>query len=94
MTTGKLAPPPGLSPGNKRFWAAIVAGWTLTDEGLAILKLACEARERADQAGALLREQGLVVKSPRGATRPHPGVRIRERAEAAFLQALRQLGLE
>ena len=89
-----LVPPPGLSPTNRALWRRIVVTWTLTEEGLAVLRLAMEARQRADDAGALLARDGLVVRTPRGSVRPHPACRIRERAEATFLQALRQLGLE
>ena len=91
---GKPAEPAGLSAANKKLWASITSGWTLSEEGLAVLAVALEAKQRGDEAAALLRADGLVIRTARGSVRPHPANRIRERAEAAFLQAMRQLGLE
>ena len=67
--------------------------YELSEEGLALLAVAVEARERMLRAERLLRRDGLVVKTKRGAVSAHPAARIRKDAESTFLQALRQIGL-
>jgi len=90
----RLIAPPGLSPPVRAFWGRVVETWSLSDEGLEILRLAVEARQRMLDAMTLLRKEGMIVRTKRGAIRAHPAARIRRDAEASFLQAMRQLGLE
>jgi P27 family predicted phage terminase small subunit len=78
----------------QRLWDEITKGWTLSDEGRAVLRVACEARERMLEADKALKTDGLTFRTRMGGIRAHPAVRIRREAESSFLQAMRQLGLE
>jgi P27 family predicted phage terminase small subunit len=84
----------GLSAEASALWLEITAGWELGPDGEAILRQACEALDRLREAQRILREEGLVVQSARGALRAHPAVRIEVEARRALLAALAQLRLE
>jgi P27 family predicted phage terminase small subunit len=86
--------PAHLGKVGRAFFERIVASWTLSEEGLELLAVAAEARDRMRTADELLKRDGLVMKSKRGSVSAHPAARIRRDAESTFLQALRQIGLE
>lgn len=86
--------PQAWTPEVVKLWADITAGWRLSDEGRAVLQVACEARERMVEADKQLKRDGLTFRTRMGGIRAHPAVRIRREAESSFLQAMRQLGLE
>jgi P27 family predicted phage terminase small subunit len=86
--------PKAWSADVQKLWDEITKGWGLSDEGRAVLMVACEARERMLEADKALRSDGLTFRTRMGGIRAHPAVRIRRDAESSFLQAMRQLGLE
>jgi P27 family predicted phage terminase small subunit len=86
--------PANLGKVGRAFWDKIVSSWTLSEEGLELLAVAAEARDRMRSADELLKREGLVLRSKRGAISAHPAARIRRDAESTFLQALRAMGLE
>ena len=74
--------------------AAIVSDYDLEPVDLARLATACHALDRAEQAAAEVRRDGLLVTMPSGARRPHPAVRIEAESRALFLRSLRELDLD
>src|SRR3712207_4029021 len=67
-----LAPPPELSERGRELWASILAQYAIDNAGgLAILRLACEAADRAERCRKLIDEHGEMVPV-RGQIRAHP----------------------
>lgn len=58
---------------------------------LHLLQSCCEAMDLADQAGQVLREQGLTYTGRRGGTHLRPEFRIERSAQAFVLKALHVL---
>lgn len=90
----RLSPPSGLAPAVRAWWGQMVEEWTFSPDGLELLRVACEARQRMLDADVVLKREGMIVRTPRGVIRANPAAKIRRAAEITFLQALRQLGLE
>jgi P27 family predicted phage terminase small subunit len=86
-------PPDHLSRLSKAFWRQITAKYALETEHLAVLRRALEASDRADEAGELLRRDGLTTTDRYGQTKPHPAVTIELQNRAAFLRFLVALKL-
>jgi hypothetical protein len=87
--------PPGDFSGEAvKLWGQIHNHWLLDDARCAILKQALYSLDRADSARKTLNEVGLVVTDRYGQIRPHPAVRTEEVSRAAFVSAMRALGLD
>jgi phage terminase small subunit len=85
-------PPPHLSERACRLWRKLVPNRARSQERIALLTLALEALDRADQARAIVAGEGLVVTSERsGLSRPHPALRIEAQARAEFIKVWRVL---
>lgn len=62
--------------------------------GIATLSTACEAWDRAQQARQAIDATGPVYTDRFGAPKPHPMLTVERDSRAAWLAALKQLGLE
>ena len=87
-------PPRGLSPASRRLWVEFTSAWTINVEGRELLRLGLLARDRMEAASAILRRDGLTTVVRGGSVRPHPAVKILNAERAAYVAALRALGLE
>jgi phage terminase small subunit len=87
-------PPGHLSAASKRWWAAVVADFELGDHHRELLTLACEARDRGEQARKLLAKDGPVFVDRFGAPRAHPAVAIERDSRTAFARLVRELRLD
>lgn len=88
-TPAEVPPAPAhLSDRARDVWAAIVTAWDLEPPKLALLRLACEALDRAEAARVVLAGEGLVRD---GAA--HPCVRIADQATTTYRQCLAALDL-
>lgn len=87
-------PPPHLSRRCKTFWRAVVGAYELEPEHLEILRRACEASDRVDQARVLLDKEGLTTTDRYGQVKAHPAaaVEIQNRRALAALIAQLRLG--
>lgn len=97
MTTKTRKPPAPkhLSPDAKKLWASILSIWAIVDSAnLAVLQAGLEARDRADKARLRINRDGVIVKDRFGQDKPHPLLPAERDNRAAFLAALKQLGLE
>lgn len=88
-------PPSHLSPAAKRLWKAVLADYHIDDAaGLALLRVACEATDRAEGARKLIAVDGAVHKDRFGQVKAHPACAIERDARTQLISALRALKLE
>jgi phage terminase small subunit len=81
--------PAHLSPAMRDFWRRILKENGLRAFQGPILRVACEAYDRAEQARRLIAKDGLLLNNRR-----HPALDIETQSQGLFLRAMRQLGLE
>jgi P27 family predicted phage terminase small subunit len=96
-TTARVPQTPAprhLSREARALWREIEGTWHLGPDGRALLTTAAEALDRLRLAQRIVRREGLVYTSPRGAKRAHPAVRIEVEARRALIAALNALHLE
>lgn len=92
---GKVPPAPAhLSRESRRLWRRVVTEWVLDEAAQAVLLVGLEALDRLREAQAIVKRDGVVTVSPRGAVRASPALKVEAQSRAAFLAALKQLGLE
>jgi len=97
LETGNMATkaPAHLSNRAQALWADVVPRRCNHPEELALLQTALEALDRADQAGAILAEEGMTTKTlTTGTVHVHPAVAIEKEARAQFLKAWNLLNLQ
>jgi len=56
--------------------------------------MACEALSRLRQAQAILKQEGLTIRDPRGQPKAHPAVKIEFDCRAQFLTAIKAMNLD
>lgn len=87
--------PAGLSKAAKTLWSRLITEYGIRDAaGLAVLEQAARAFDRAEEARRMLDRDGCVVKDRWGQKKAHPAATVERDARAAFLAAIRQLGVE
>jgi hypothetical protein len=89
-----MAPPAHLGEDGRRLWVDLQGAYAIDDPGgLALLRVACEALDRAERCRRLIDEQGecLVI---RGVPRAHPALAAERDARAAIVRAIRHLNLD
>jgi len=91
--TAEPRPPDHLSKRSKAFWRKITARYALETEHFEVLRKALEASDRADEAGDLLRREGITTTDRYGQVKPHPATSIELHNRAAFLRLLEALRL-
>lgn len=95
MPANPPEPPPTLSQTAAELWREIQDSYRIQDAaGLAVLRVACEAYTRMEEAQAVVADEGLVVTDRYNGRKMHPAVSIERSARAQFLAALAQLGLD
>jgi len=88
-------PPSHLSAEAKSIWAKLCDEFTLTDAGaLELLRAGLEAFDRAQSARASIDKVGMVVKDRFGAVKPHPLIPCERDSRAAYVHALKILGMD
>lgn len=87
-------PPEHLSAASAALWASITGDYALESPHQEILRIALEARDRAEEAREILAEAGPIVHDRWGMPRKHPAVGVEEQARLAYLRGLRELDLE
>jgi P27 family predicted phage terminase small subunit len=86
--------PQHLSAEARELWRDLTAGWHLDADGRALLLQACESLDRLRDAQRIVKAEGLITVSVRGAKRAHPAIRVEQEARRSLLAALNVLHLE
>jgi P27 family predicted phage terminase small subunit len=86
--------PSHLRAATRRWYEQVVTDYVLDDHHLHVLRLACEALDRAEQARAKLRRHGLTYDDRWGVPHARPEVQIERDSRAAFARLLRELDLD
>lgn len=87
-------PPDHLSSATTAWWKAVHQEFDLDPHHVHLLRLACEALDRAEGARAILATEGVTFRDDRGNPRAHPAVAIERDARIAFARLLRELDLD
>jgi P27 family predicted phage terminase small subunit len=84
--------PAHLHKSGRDCWAELCTEFELQDaDDLRILALACQAIDRAAQAGRKLRDDGLFWTDRLGNLRPHPAIATEAKSRASAAQIIGQL---
>ena len=86
-------PPRGLSKRSKENWRLVHQGWHLDDAGRPMLRVALSAEDRADEAQAIVKREGMIILVGK-VRRAHPALQIVKDSQLIALKAWRQLGLQ
>ncbi len=89
----KPAPPEHLSERARAWWDDVVNGYALEPHHVHLLRLACEALDRAEQARQLLEKDGLTVATAAGSVKEHPAAAVEREAARTFMRLVRELGI-
>lgn len=92
--TEHLEPPAHLAPETAAWWNAVLGDYDLEAHHLRLLRLACEAWDRCQQAREILDRDGLTVPTGEGGLKAHPAIGIERDARTAFARLLRELDLD
>jgi hypothetical protein len=90
------AQPFRLSPTAQALYDEIAADWELSPPVRALLRLACEAQTKAEEAEAITAREGMTIGDQKGAAKPHPAALLardyRSQAQMALQRILSALG--
>ncbi len=87
------AAPEHLSDRAQGLWRQIVEEFLLAPHQYELLRRACEAADRADEARELLGSEGLTVTDRYGQVKPHPAAGIERDSRIAEARLIRELAL-
>jgi len=87
-------PPPHLRPETASWWKAVVAEFDLEQHHLRLLRLACEAWDRGQEAREAIAEHGSVYVDRFGQPRARPEIAIERDARISFARLMRELALD
>ena len=93
MTT-TLDAPAHLTPEAASWWRSVLADYELEDHHVRLLRLACEAWDRCQQAREEIDRDGLTIRTGDGGLKAHPAVAIERDARLAFARLVRELDLD
>jgi phage terminase small subunit len=95
MTEGEYTAPDSpkhLHSTGARFWTECCCEWELEDkDDLEVLRLTCEALDRAAQARRILRDKGLTFEDRFGRPSERPELRIERQSRAAAASLIKQI---
>jgi P27 family predicted phage terminase small subunit len=86
--------PAHLSPEARSLWARMSGEFVLDDAAaVALLRVACEAFDRAESARQLLQSEGMAIRDRFGQSKPNPMLAVERDARAQLISAIRALRL-
>jgi len=91
----ELKAPSHLSKEAKKIFRGLCLEYQIYDmAGLRILRVACEAFDRAQSCREAIDQDGLTVQDKNGQVKPHPLIAAERDSRAAFLAGLKALNLD
>jgi phage terminase small subunit len=87
-------PPPHLRPETASWWKLVVAEFDLEPHHLRILRLACEAWDRGQEAREAIAQHGSVFVDRFDQPRARPEVAIERDCRISFARLMRELALD
>ena len=92
--TQNLNPHAHLAPETADWWRTVLQEFVLDPHHMRLLRLACEAWDRCQQAREILDRDGLTTKTESGGLKAHPCIGTERDARLAFARLLRELDLD
>jgi hypothetical protein len=90
-----LPPPPrGVSRAGRELWLDVLAEYDLSPADVKLLREACWALHRADEARIAVSREGMTYLDRFGAPRQHPAAALELRHREAFVKCMRELRLD
>jgi phage terminase small subunit len=90
----KTTPPSHLGATGKALWTSLFRDYEIGDgAGLALLRAAAEAADRAEGARLEIKRDGITVADRFGQRKPHPSIATERDARGQMIAALRALKL-
>ncbi len=90
-----IEPPAHLSDRSKALWHEVVPRTAASPERLAVIQVALETLDRADQAREQLDREGLTFATETtGAVHVHPLVKVERDARSSFVRVWTSIGLD
>ncbi len=90
----KSTAPNHLTAASKKIWKAIFEDYQIDPAAELILVATLEARDRREEARALLAKEGTVQTDRFGQKKPHPSVAIERDAAGTLMRGWRLLGFD
>lgn len=87
-------PPAHLRPETASWWKAVVVEFDLEQHHLRLLRLACEAWDRGQEAREAIAQHGSVYVDRFGQPRARPEIAIERDARISFARLMRELALD
>lgn len=88
--------PGHLSPASKRLFKRLATDYDLAEEphAVEVLRLACEALDRAEQARQQIAKDGAYVLDRFGQTKAHPALAVERDSRIGATRCFRELSLD
>jgi hypothetical protein len=86
--------PPHLRPETASWWQTVVTEFELEPHHLRLLRLACEAWDRGQEAREAIAQHGSVFVDRFGQPRARPEIAIERDSRISFARMLRELALD
>jgi P27 family predicted phage terminase small subunit len=86
--------PQHLSKAQRELWREVVERYELATHHLRVLRLACEALDRCEEARRAVERDGIVYHDRFGQPREHPMLKVERDSRASAGKLIRELALD
>jgi P27 family predicted phage terminase small subunit len=86
--------PAHLGKRGRELWAAVANVYELEQHHWTLLRLACEAADRTEEARRVLDTNGLIIRDRFGGLKQHPCVAVERDSRLACARLLREMALD
>jgi phage terminase small subunit len=92
--TAAVKAPSHLRPATRDWYERVITNYELEDHHLHLLRLACEALDRANEARRAVNKHGLVFTDRLGNCRARPEAKMEIENRTSFARLLRELAID